>query len=233
MEELKKAILLPAYNEEKTIGEVIEKCKKYCKNAFILVVDDGSKDNTAKIALAKGAKVLRHKINKGKGNALRTGLSYIKKQGFESAVIIDADGQYNPKHIPKFFEALKKADIVMGYRDFSKVPFRHRLGNSIWRALFNFLFGTKLKDTNCGFIGLSKKALSEIKNIHGGYIIENSILAEAVEKNLEIKQIPVEVRYRKISGLLRGIRIVLGVTIFIFTKGILFRSKKLVEFFKK
>ncbi len=229
---MKKAVLLPACNEEKSIGEVIEKCRKYCKDALILVVDDGSTDRTAKIALAKGAKVLRHEVNKGKGEAMKTGIRYLKKLGCEAVVVIDADGQYDPKDIPRFFRALERADIVMGCRDFSKVPFRHRIGNFLWRFLFNLLFGTRLKDTNCGFMGFSKKALGKIKNIRGGYIIENSILAEAVEKKLKIEQIPVGVEYREVSGLLRGVRIVLRVAVFILARGISFRLKKLAKLFK-
>ncbi len=224
---MKKGILLPAYNEEKTIGKVIKECKKFEPNAFILVVDDGSKDNTAKISEKAGARVISHKINMGKGEALKTGLNYFKKKGYDAVVIIDADGQYNPKDIPKFFSALKTADIVMGYRDFSKVPFRHKLGNLVWRVFFNLFFGTKLKDTNCGFLGLSRKAMNKIKNIHGGYIIENSILAEAVEKKLKIQQIPVKVKYKELSGILRGIKMVLGVLIFIIKEGVKYRMKKL------
>lgn len=225
---MKKGILLPAYNEEKTIGKVIRECKCYCKEAFILVVDDGSKDKTAEIARKEGAYVISHEINKGKGEALKTGLKYFKKHGYDAVVIIDADGQYSARYIPKFFSALKSADLVMGHRDFSKVPFRHRLGNFVWRTAFNILFGTKFKDTNCGFIGFSKKALEKIKNIHGGYIIENSILAEAMEKNLKILQIPVKVKYKEISGIGRGIRIVLGVFLFILKEGIKYRVKNLI-----
>ncbi|HIQ49668.1 MAG TPA: glycosyltransferase family 2 protein [Nanoarchaeota archaeon] len=226
---MKKGILLPAYNEEKTIGKVIKECKRYVPEAFILVVDDGSKDKTAEISKKAGAYVISHEINKGKGEALKTGLRYFKERNYDAVVVIDADGQYSPKDIPRFFSALKNADIVTGYRDFSKVPLRHRLGNFVWKNTFNFLFGTKLKDTNCGFFGFSKKALQEIKNIHGGYIIENSILAEAIEKNLKIIQIPVKVEYNTKSGILRGIRVVFGVLVFILKEGIKYRLKKLIK----
>lgn len=224
---MKKGILLPAYNEEKTVGKVIEECKRYSPEAFIVVVDDGSEDATAEVSKKAGAYVISHKFNKGKGEALKTGLEYFKKRGYDAVVVIDADGQYSPKDIPRFFSALKNADIVTGCRDFSKIPFRHRLGNFVWRLTFNLLFGTKLKDTNCGFFGFSRRALYKIKNIHGGYIIENSILAEAIEKKLKIVQIPVNVKYKMRSGIIRGIRIVLGVLIFILKEGIKYRFKKL------
>ncbi len=231
---MKKGILIPAYNEEKNIERIVKLCKKYNPKAKIVVVDDGSRDKTfEKASKIKGITVLRHKKNRGKGEALKTGIKYFKKIGIDAIVIIDADGQYNPKDIPRFFEKLKQYDVVMGYRDFSKVPFRHKLGNIYWRLLFNILFGTKLKDTNCGFIGLNKNAIKKIKKIHGGYIIENSILAEAVRNQLKIGQIPVKVKYHKISSLLRGIRVVTGVAIFIIIEGIKYRFKKILNIFSK
>ncbi len=230
---MKTGILVPAYNEEKTIRNVIELCKKYSPRSIILVVDDGSNDKTAEIAKNMKVKVISHKKNKGKGEALKTGFRFFKKIGIDAVVVIDADGQYNPKDISRFFKELKKYDVVMGYRNFDKIPLRHRLGNILWKTLFNLFFGTKLKDTNCGFFGLNRKALTKIKNIHGGYIIENSILAEAVEKRLKIKQIPVKVKYHNISGIFRGVRIVLGVSIFIILKGIEYRFKKILGVFSK
>jgi glycosyltransferase involved in cell wall biosynthesis len=223
---MKRGILLPAYNEERNIAKVIRECKKFVPSAKIVVVDDGSSDRTAMIARKEGAKVLRHSRNLGKGEALKTGIKYFRKNDFDAIVILDADGQYSAKDAKKFFSVLKDYDFVIGQRDFSKVPFRHRVGNLVWKTAFNLLFGTNLKDTNCGYIGLSKKAMQTLKNIHGGYIIENSMLAEAVEKGLRIKQIPVNVKYKKVSSLIRGIRMVLGVLVFILIEGLKYRVGK-------
>ena len=216
--------LVPAYNEEKNIEEVIRRLKK--QNVNVLVVDDGSKDKTYIIAEKKGAIVLRHKKNKGKGEALKTGINYLKKRkDVKYVAIVDADMQFLPEEIEKIFEPLKKnkADMVMGKRNFKKVPFRHKLGNIIWRTTFNFLFGTKFEDTNCGYIGLSRKALEKIKRIQGGYIIENCLLIEALKNKLRVEHVPVTVMYKKISGIKRGIRIVLGVLVFIIVEGLKYR----------
>lgn len=216
--------LIPAYNEEKTIQEVIKQVKKL--NIIPIVVDDGSIDRTAKLAKESGALVIEHKINRGKGEALKTGFNHILKNREEGyVVIVDADLQYDPKDSVKLLKLLREgeADFVTGYRDWSKVPFRHRLGNFIWRNSFNLLFGTRFKDTNCGFMALTTKALKKINRIGGGYIVENVLFIEALKNNLRIKQVSVRVKYKHISKVPRGIRIVLGVLLFILKEGIKYR----------
>jgi glycosyltransferase involved in cell wall biosynthesis len=220
--------LVPAYNEEKTIGEVISRLKKI--DLKVIVIDDCSKDKTFEVAKKSGAIVLKHEKNKGKGEAIKTGINFIleKYPEVENVVIVDADMQYLPEEAINLLKALKeeKADFVMGKRDWSKVPLRHRLGNLVWRTSFNLLFGKNLEDTNCGFVAFSREAIERIKDyIHGGYILEDEMLIAAVKNNFKIAQVPVEVFYRKKSGFLRGIRMVLGVLIFILIEGIKFRFK--------
>ena len=224
----KVALILPAYNEEKNIEIVIKEAKKFMPNSLIIVVDDGSKDRTFELAKKSGVIVLRHEKNKGKGEAIKTGFNYLKDKNIDYIIVADADRQYNIKDAQKFLKALKeeKADFVMGKRDWSKVPLRHRLGNFIWRTSFNLLFGKNLEDTNCGFVAFSRKAMEKIKDyIHGGYILEDEMLIAAVKNNFKIAQFPVEVYYKKKSGILRGIRMIFGVLIFILIEGIKFRFK--------
>jgi len=220
------AFLIPAYNEERNIEKVVKYSKRFSKN--IIVIDDGSKDRTAEIAKKSGAIVLRHNMNKGKGEALKTGFKYLLNKNFDSIAIIDADMQYSPKEALKLIKELNGADFVMGYRNFSNVPFRHRLGNFVWTTTFNILFGTKLKETNCGLFAIKRSTLKKINinKIYGGYIIENSLLAEMVKKKLRVKQLLVNVEYKKISGVLRGIRIEAGVLIFILREGLAYRLSK-------
>jgi glycosyltransferase involved in cell wall biosynthesis len=220
---MRTAALIPAYNEENNILEVIRKLKRLRTFYKIIVIDDGSKDRTREIAKKTRVIVISHKKNKGKGEAIKTGLKYIKKmRKVDGVVIIDADMQYEPKESLKIIEKLKEADFVMGYRNFSKIAFRHRLGNFVWKTTFNILFGTSLKDTNCGLVGLSKKCFDKLK-VHGGYIIENSMLASAVKGNIKIYQVPVKVKYKNISTVRRGIKMVLGVLIFIIKEGLDYR----------
>jgi glycosyltransferase involved in cell wall biosynthesis len=220
-------VIVPAYNEEENIYEVVKRLRKM--NFKVIVVDDGSKDKTYEFAKKAGAIVLRHKINKGKGEALKTAFEYARRKKIKNLVIIDADLQYLPEEAKKVLEPIKngEADLVMGFRNWEGVPFRHKLGNFVWRKFFNILFGAKLKDTNCGYMAFGEKAINKIESIHGGYIIENSILADAIKKGLRIKQVPVKIFYHKKSKLLRGIRVVLGVLIFILKEGLRYRLSKL------
>jgi glycosyltransferase involved in cell wall biosynthesis len=219
--------IVPAYNEEKNIYEIVKRLRKM--KFKVIVVDDGSKDRTYELAKKAGAIVLRHKTNKGKGEALKTAFEFVRKRKIKNFVIIDADLQYLPEEARKILEPIKRgeADLVMGYRNWREVPFRHKLGNFVWKTLFNLLYGTNFKDTNCGYMAFGERAIKEIKNIHGGYIIENSILSDAIKNGLRVKQVPVKVFYHKKSGIKRGIRVVLGVLIFILKEGLKYRLSKL------
>jgi len=223
---MKTYALIPAYNEEKTIEKVVKKVKKM--NLTPIVVDDFSSDNTYELAKRSGAIVLKHEKNKGKGEAIKTGFEFLKKNDFDYVVLIDADMQYSPEEAIKLLTPLKegKADFVVGYRNWKTIPFRHKLGNFVWRNSFNILFGTKFKDTNCGFMALNKKAVKKIKNIGGGYIIENKLFVEVLKNKLKIEQVPVSVNYKNKSGILRGVRVVLGVLVFILREGLKYRIKR-------
>ena len=225
----KDCALIPAYNEERTITEVVTRIKK--TGTLPIVIDDNSSDRTGELAKKAGAIVLRHNENLGKGGAIKTGLNYAFKRlvSMQNFVFIDADLQYDPSEAVALLGPLKqrKADMVLGFRDWSVVPFRHRLGNFVWRTAFNFLFGTKLKDTNCGFVAMNRHAAAKIRGIAtGGYIVENAILAALVESGMRVHQVPVTVSYRQVSGAGRGMRVVGGVMVFIVKSGLKYRLRK-------
>lgn len=222
----KIGVLLPAFNEEENIQGIIKETKNCLPNAEIIVVDDGSKDRTSRWARRAGAKVLKHEVNRGKGEAVRTGIEFFLNQSnADFVVIVDADGQYSIREVPKLVYPLEheEADVVTGFRNWDSTPFRHRVGNSLWRFCFNILLGMDLRDTNCGFIALNRNAMDKIRNIGGGYIIENELLISALRNGLEIKQVPVSVKYMKKSGVFRGIKIVLSVLVFIISEGLRYR----------
>jgi len=139
-------VIIPAYNEENKIKEVINKVKNYATN--IVVVDDGSKDNTVNAAKETGIKVLRHIVNLGKGSALKTGCEFALSKGAKIFIAIDADGQHDPDEIPDFLEALKENDIVFGYRKLAKeMPFILRFGNLLISRTISLFFGIILLST--------------------------------------------------------------------------------------
>ena len=147
---------------------------------------------------------------------------------FSVVIVVDSDMQYFPEDGTALLKPLEngEADFVMGKRNWKSVPLRHRIGNFVWKTTFNVLFGTRLEDTNCGFVAMTHNAMEKIKNIYGGYIIENSMLSNAIKNNLRVKQVLVRVRYKHISHIPRGIQMVLGVLIFILREGISYRFGK-------
>jgi len=222
--------LIPAYNEEKTISEVVKKIKKV--DILPIVIDDNSSDRTSELAKKSGAVVLTQSSNKGKGEAIKNGINYVFERlpDVETFTLIDADMQYDPAEAGLLLKPLKEknADFVMGYRDWSFTPLRHRLGNFVWRTTFNLLFGTKLKDTNCGFVSMNRHAAELLKDsLSGGYIIENAMLARAIQKKLKIKQVHVKVVYKEKSEIGRGIRMVAGILFFIVKEGLKYRLDKI------
>ena len=226
---MESVALIPAFNEEETIEEVISRLKKISLKS--IVIDDGSTDKTSELAKKSDAIVIKHTVNMGKGETLNTGFNYILKNMPEVKyiVVIDADMQYSPEEAVIILKPLQdgKADFVIGYRNWSTVPFRHNFGNFVWRSVFNMLFETKLKDTNCGYIGLSRKTLEKIRKIYGGYIIENMMLIEILRYKLRIKQVLVSVNYKYKRDIFSGLRMGLGVLVFIIVEGLKYRLSKI------
>lgn len=205
-------VVIPAYNEEKTIGRLIDRV--HDNGYFTLVVDDGSEDYTHDIAVECGSTVILHSRNMGKGEAISTAIKFLSKEwDYKNYVLLDADMQYDPDQISDLVRCLGKYDYVVGERDWKKVPFRHRLGNSIWVNLFNILFGTELKDVSCGFIVMKKEVAEDLK-YYGGYIIESHMLYQAISKGYDVGNCKVDVRYQEKSGIVRGLRMVVGVSLF-------------------
>jgi glycosyltransferase involved in cell wall biosynthesis len=227
MVNMKAVCIIPAFNEEKNIEEVVRRIKKVKSINDVIVIDDGSKDKTAEIAKNAGAIVLRHKINKGKGETLKTGFNYIlKKPDIKYIIVMDADLQFRPEESEKLLKLLKngKAEFVIGYRNFKKMPFRHLMGNLLWKNTFNFLFKTSFKDTNCGYFAILKDII-EVLEVKKGYVLENSILASVVKNKIKFKQVNVSISYKKVSKFPRGVRIVLGVFLFILKEGLKYRLR--------
>jgi glycosyltransferase involved in cell wall biosynthesis len=147
---LSVTIVIPAYNEERTVSTVVKGVMASVPNARVLVIDDGSTDNTRQIAKDAGAEVVSHPNNKGNGACLKTALRYI-----DGGIIgvMDADGQHDPGHLPEMLERLKDYDLVVGARSFASQhgsPLRN-LGNRILRKLASFLAERDIQDLTSGF----------------------------------------------------------------------------------
>ncbi|AHF81411.1 glycosyltransferase family 2 protein [Thermococcus paralvinellae] len=194
----KVLIVIPAYNEELTIGSVVALAKEY---GDVLVVDDGSKDKTSKIAQEVGAIVLRHDVNKGKGQALKTGFDYALANDYDVVVCIDADGQHNPEEIPLLLKPIleDEADLVIGSRYLNgahkTIPIYRRLGLWILNKTTVLASGVKITDSQSGFRALNRRALESLNLNSSGYNVESEMIHQLSEKNLRITEVPINVRY--------------------------------------
>lgn len=217
-------IIIPAYNEEKTIGRVIRGLfEQGLKD--IVVVDDCSSDGTIKEVEKLGVKVLHHEINRGQGAALETGDEEARRTGVDVVVHFDGDDQFNPGDISRGVELMKikNVDVVLGSRFLdgrSDLPWLKRniiLPISRW---VNFVFtGCLLTDAHNGFRILSKNALEMIRITQDRMAHNTEIVRQIRKYNLRYLEFPVEVRYHTYGqGVVGGVRIVRDLLLGLFTK---------------
>jgi len=202
---------MPAHNEERTIGGVLDSLKREgWRN--IVVVDDGSIDRTADIARSKGAVVVRHKRNMGLGAALRTGLATARKRGADRAVTFDADGQHDPKAVRRLVSALRGKDLVIGVRMHMGIPLYKRFGNFILDWI-TFLFSNVFIDSQSGSRAFNRRALEKIRIMSDRYDVSSEIIIQAKKRGLKIGRTRVKCFYTKYAKA-RGTTIVSGIRIF-------------------
>ncbi len=175
---------MPAFNEQGRITGVIKGVKKY--KLPLVIVDDGSTDSTYSIARKYTKYVLRHRINLGKGAALKTACEAAFSLGAESIIAIDADGQHEPRYIPDFKAELEKGkEMVFGTRKLrTGTPFIRLMGNKVGSFIVWVLFGIKRRDLLCGFIALSKRAYTLLAWESTGYGLETELAAKTALRNL-------------------------------------------------
>jgi len=202
---MKLIVMIPAYNEEETIGKVIEEIPREIEGfdkVEVLVVNDGSADNTVEQAKKAGADyIVSHKTNLGLANAFKTGLETALKLGADVIVNIDADGQYNAKEIPKLVKPILegKADIVIGDRQIDELdhmPKAKKIGNKIATWVTCKLSGLAVRDAQSGFRAFSREAALRM-NLLGDYTYVQEMIIQAANKNLRIGWVPIEFRKRK------------------------------------
>ncbi|MEK6869625.1 MAG: glycosyltransferase family 2 protein [Nanoarchaeota archaeon] len=207
--------VIPAYNEEKHIFKIVKKTKKYVDK--VVVVDDGSRDKTREMAGKGKAIVLRHLVNLGKGAALKTGCDYAVKNSAGFIIAIDADAQHNPESIPRFLEMLKDRDIVLGYRKLNrKMPFILKFGNWFINKTIRFLYGVKIRDSQCGYRAFTAKAYKKLRWKASDYSMESEMIAKMGKYKLSYAEIPIATIYSdryKGTTVLDGIKIVFNLLI--------------------
>jgi len=192
---------IPAYNEETTIAKVIVRAKRYAER--VVVVDDGSTDDTHKIAEALGAIVIGHKRNRGYGTAIGACFTAARNRGADILVTLDGDGQHDPDEIPGLVQRIVqgKADIVIGSRflrptDQDRTPKLRRVGISFLTGLTEVASRRSFSDAQSGFRAYSRRAIEQITPAEQGMGVGSEILMKAAEKGLKILEVPALVTYR-------------------------------------
>jgi glycosyltransferase involved in cell wall biosynthesis len=202
METKRVVVVIPAYNEEQTIGGVIRGLKQRGFTRLI-VVDDGSSDRTGELAFREGGIRLRHIINRGLGGALGTGISAALRLGAEIIVTFDADGQHDPNDIRRLLEPIERgeAEVVIGSRmlDPLGMPYRRRLANWTANVVTYLLFGGWTTDSQSGLRAFSSRAAAQIQITTPGMEVSSEIIAEMVRKHLTWKEVPVKAIYTDYS----------------------------------
>ena len=194
---MKTIVIIPAFNEQAAIGEVVKKSLQYADD--VLVVDDGSKDNTCEIAEKAGASLLKHPTNFGKGVSLRDAFAQVN--GYDIVVTIDGDGQHNPDEIPKLIEPILQdnADFVNGSRYLNgfdeNTPAYRRVGQRVLDIATNITAGTSVTDSQSGFRAFKGSTICCYKFRDPGFGIESEMIADAAENNLKILEVPITVKY--------------------------------------
>jgi glycosyltransferase involved in cell wall biosynthesis len=207
-------VAMPAYNEEKYIGNLVLKAGQYADEVF--VIDDGSTDGTAEIARLAGATVVRHQKNRGKGVAVQRILSEAKKSKADILVLLDADSQHNPDEIPQLIKPIRDGyDLAIGSREeqSDKTPRYRRIGQKVLLFFTKFLCRERITDSESGFKAFSLKAVNELKLKESGFAIEAEMIASATDKHLKLIQVPISNIYTKDGSTLNPIRHGLGVLV--------------------
>jgi glycosyltransferase involved in cell wall biosynthesis len=191
-------VLIPSYNEARTIGHLVSELR--ARDLTVYVVDDGSSDDTAKIAESEGAVVVRHKENRGKGASMREGFRHILKRGFDSVVVMDGDGQHVVEDIGNFIEKMKEtnADIVVGNRmlDTSLMPGLRIHTNRFMSSLISLIAGQNVPDTQSGFRLIKREVLQKIDLESSNYEIESEMIIKAARAGFRIESVPIKTVYK-------------------------------------
>lgn len=201
--DLKWYTIIPAYNEARYLERVLEKARAVTPN--ILVVDDGSTDGTGEIARRTGATVLRHRVNLGKGAAMKTGCEYaFGRLHADAVVFLDADDQHDPEDLPQFIEPLQAgAEMVFGCRVFdASMPRVRLLGNRLASYLLWMFFGTYIPDVPSGYKSFTRAAYDRLRWNATGYEVETEIAARVAQTGIRFVTHPIKTIYHdRVKGM--------------------------------
>ena len=198
---MKTLAVIPAYNEETTIADVLKRTRPFVTK--MVVIDDGSSDATAAIAKQEGAIVVSNVMNRGLGAAIGTGFEAAKNFGADMLITLDADGQHDPKEIPIFIKAVEEgADAVVGSRmltGFKGMPWYRRIAQLIGNVVTFVLFGMWVTDSQSGYRAFTKNAFEQIHIRTNRMEVSSELIAEIKRNQLAYKEVPIKAIYTDYS----------------------------------
>ncbi len=208
-------VLIPAYNEAHRIESVVASARKYCRD--VVVIDDGSTDDTGDRARALGARVLRHQVNHGKGASLITGFAHAHEQGYEVVITLDADGQHDPEEIPRFVDCYErtKIPVLIGNRmwNAAEMPLIRRVTNQFMSRLLCRIMKVYIPDTQCGFRLYRSDVLGFAPTGSQRFAMESEVLLHLALRGFRMDSVRIATIYRgtksRINPLLDTLRFVM------------------------
>lgn len=200
---MKAMVAIPAYNEGKNIFSVVEAVKFHHPEVDVVVINDGSRDNTGREAQRAGAFVINLPQNLGIGGAVQTGYIYAKKKGYDAVIQIDGDGQHNPKDLSKMLEAIEKdkVDMVIGSRFVEKTDYKsssmRKLGINFFSRFVSFVCKEDFSDTTSGYRAVNKKVIELFARYYPRDYPEVETIVYASKRGVRIKEISVDMNERQ------------------------------------
>jgi UDP-N-acetylglucosamine---dolichyl-phosphate N-acetylglucosaminyltransferase len=223
---MKTFVVVPAYNEEKTVENVLEDLLKM--GFDFVVVDDGSSDETNKIVTRiikekKQGLLCKHLLNRGLGAAIKTGIEAALAQGADIIVTFDADGQHDPDDINTVIMPIIKneADVAVGKRDFKEMPSSKKYGNQIMNFITLIFYGIRVSDSQSGLRAFNRKAAQSIIINARDYGVSSEIIGEVKRHQLKLEEVPMKTIYtdytmKKGTNLYEGLKILTKLILNIF-----------------
>jgi glycosyltransferase involved in cell wall biosynthesis len=214
---VRRVAIVPAFNEERNVGRVLDELRELDPGLEVVVVSDGSTDRTVEVALARGAHVIRLPFNLGIGGAVQTGFRFAWEEGYELAVRLDGDGQHDPAEIPRFLAAwAERPDLVVGRRNYRAMPPARRLSNELGRLAFSWAVGREIPDNQSGYRLVSRRlAEATLASDEPGFAFEVEQITSCIRMGGTIAWVPIRTIYagapshiRPITHLREFVRIV-------------------------
>jgi glycosyltransferase involved in cell wall biosynthesis len=196
-------VIIPAHNEEANVGRVIHEIRGFLPTADLVVVDDGSRDDTARVAREAGAQVLSLPNNLGYGAAIQTGFRYATRNGYDIGIQMDSDGQHAPESVPALLEPVLRGeiDVALGSRFLGRadypIPWPKKLGMKLFAAIASTALGTRITDPTTGFQALSSRVMRyfAVDNYPSDYPDADAIMVLGF-RGFKIREVPVVMKAR-------------------------------------